>query len=352
MLLPHATLRAAQFAGIAIVLVVSAPSLLAQGTNNINNGVFSAILAGSNNVIGGGNYNFIGSGAVNRVDGTGNNISVIVGGVRNTNYAGRSVIVGGQRNLIGTNSRSSTITGGEFNLIEAINPSAGSVLGATIGGGISNLVGSNAIGAVVGGGRFNESSGPGATVPGGFANEASGTNSFAAGTRARALHDYSFVWGGSPDVDTTSFGSNTFTVRSPGGAKFLTSTNDNFGVQLSANGAGWSSISDSNVKTAVKPLNHRITLQRLAQLPVTQWSYKHDPSRRYIGPMAQDFHAAFGLGVDDKTISTLDTDGVTLSAIKGLVEELREQDAILAARERQIRAIEAEVEALRGQIGL
>jgi hypothetical protein len=74
--------------------------------------------------------------------------------------------------------------------------------------------------------------------------------------------------------------------------------------------------------------------------------------RRYIGPMAQDFHAAFGLGYDDKHISTLDTDGVTLSAIKGLVEEIRDQDHALAERERQIEALETQVKLLRQETGL
>jgi hypothetical protein len=66
--------------------------------------------------------------------------------------------------------------------------------------------------------------------------------------------------------------------------------------------------------------------------------------------MAQDFHAAFGLGRDDRYISTLDTDGVTLSAIKGLVEETREQDAVLGARDKQIQALEQAVEALREEV--
>jgi len=42
--------------------------------------------------------------------------------------------------------------------------------------------------------------------------------------------------------------------------------------------------------------------------------------------MAQDFHAAFGLGSDDKTISTLDSDGVMYAAIQGLVEEIKLRD--------------------------
>jgi trimeric autotransporter adhesin len=34
--------------------------------------------------------------------------------------------------------------------------------------------------------------------------------------------------------------------------------------------------------------------------------------------MAQDFHAAFGLGDDDKLISTVDADGVALAGIQAL----------------------------------
>jgi hypothetical protein len=49
--------------------------------------------------------------------------------------------------------------------------------------------------------------------------------------------------------------------------------------------------------------------------------------------MAQDFHAAFGLGYDDKTISTADTDGVMYAAIQGLVEEIQLRDEKIAKLE-------------------
>ncbi len=42
-----------------------------------------------------------------------------------------------------------------------------------------------------------------------------------------------------------------------------------------------------------------------------------------LGPMAQDFRAAFGPGEDDRHISTIDEDGVTLVAVKALVTEVR-----------------------------
>jgi hypothetical protein len=370
-------------AATVLVAIFKAPVAYAQGTGNTTNssprsGIFagatnsvtsltngfigagqanraiggsaSAVVAGLNNLLTNNSANsFIGAGNNNTIIGGFN--TVIVSGVRNTNYAGKSVIVGGQQNMIGSNSRSSTIAGGEFNEIQAINPLLGTLLYATIGGGQSNLVGSNGVAATIGGGRLNEASAPGATVPGGSFNEATGTNSFAAGTRAVASHANSFVWGGSPDTDTTSFGNGTFTARAPGGAKFLTSVVDGIGAELVPSGASWTSLSDSNVKTGVTAIDHRQTLAKLAALPVTEWSYKHDTKRRYIGPMAQDFRAAFGLGYDDKHISTIDTDGVTMSAIKGLVEELQQQDNALDAREAQIRKLESAVQELREHLG-
>ena len=55
--------------------------------------------------------------------------------------------------------------------------------------------------------------------------------------------------------------------------------------------------------------------------------------------MAQDFHAAFGLGTDDKHIATVDADGVALAAIQGLNEktEVRSQKS-----EVRIQKLEAE----------
>jgi hypothetical protein len=66
--------------------------------------------------------------------------------------------------------------------------------------------------------------------------------------------------------------------------------------------------------------------------------------------MAQDFHAAFGLGSDDKSISTLDTDGVTLAAIKGLIEEIDDQDRILSERDAQIGRLEESLRQVREQL--
>jgi hypothetical protein len=349
---------------------------VAGGLANTNTGVSGSIgggqynkVAATNATVGGGSFNganaegaTVGGGLVNAV-GTAAPFATVAGGKfnealgdsaaigggdQNKALAELAVVAGGYGNTVRTASAAGTAGGGWIN-------TAAGLFGSTVAGGIENLAGStnaNTEGATVSGGMANQAIGNFSTVPGGSNNIASGTGSFAAGVRARATNDYSFVWGGSPDVDTLSTNTNSFTVRAPGGVRLLTSTNNEAGQQLTAGGSSWATLSDSNAKTAIEPVDHRQTLARLATLPVSRWRYKHDPTREYIGPMAQDFHAAFGLGDDDRHISTLDTDGITLSAIKGLVEELREQDEVLALRENQIRGLEKQVEELRAQSGL
>ncbi len=141
---------------------------------------------------------------------------------------------------------------------------------------------------------------------------------------------------------TRSFADHCFAVRASGGARFYTATSGtNVGVSLGSGGTAWASLSDSNAKTAVEAVDAREVLVKLSRLPVTEWEYKHDPHRRYFGPMAQDFHTAFGLGNDDKTISTLDADGVLFLSVKGLVEELKERDRKIAELEMRSAEFEA-----------
>jgi hypothetical protein len=59
-----------------------------------------------------------------------------------------------------------------------------------------------------------------------------------------------------------------------------------------------------------------------------------------MGPMAQDFYAAFGLGEDDRHIATVDADGVALAGVQALYRLLREQEA-------QIQQLKSEIEKLK-----
>jgi hypothetical protein len=100
-------------------------------------------------------------------------------------------------------------------------------------------------------------------------------------------------------------------------------------VHLLAGDTAWSSISDKNAKKNFQLVDGEAVLDILATIPVEKWNYKWEVETNtpHIGPMAQDFKAAFYPGRDDKSISTLEFDGVELAAIQGLNQRLNEKDA-------------------------
>ncbi|MBU1707996.1 tail fiber domain-containing protein, partial [bacterium] len=84
----------------------------------------------------------------------------------------------------------------------------------------------------------------------------------------------------------------------------------------------WEVLSDSTKKTNRRAVNTQEILTKVAQLPIEEWNFKHQDSRNtHIGPMAQDFYRLFGYGDDDKSISTIDPDGIALAAIQELHKE-------------------------------
>jgi hypothetical protein len=94
-------------------------------------------------------------------------------------------------------------------------------------------------------------------------------------------------------------------------------------------------LSDRNLKRDIQPVDGDAVLDRVAEMPISTWSYKSDdPSVRHLGPMAQDFHAAFGLGKSDRTYDAIDAHGVELAAIKAIYERLRRDEAIIERLER------------------
>jgi hypothetical protein len=108
-------------------------------------------------------------------------------------------------------------------------------------------------------------------------------------------------------------------------------------------GTTWQNSSDRNSKEAFSAINPRAVLEKVSALPITEWKYKVEAAgTQHIGPMAQDFHAAFGLnGPDDKHIATVDEEGVALAAIQGLnqkLEETRADNAALRADNADLRA--------------
>jgi len=121
-------------------------------------------------------------------------------------------------------------------------------------------------------------------------------------------------------------------------ATYLTGTVYADGVQLT---------SDRNAKENFTAVNARDVLAKVAALPVTQWNYKKESKDvQHIGPMAQDFQAAFQLSADDKHISVVDEGGVALAAIQGLNQEVQERETRIEHQATEIQNLKQQNDSL------
>jgi hypothetical protein len=279
-------------------------------------------LAGVANVAG-GRDSFVGSGDVNQITPTGNGSFIGAGGFLDASQvnAPTNNRISGVDSFIGagdTNSVSSNdafIGSGLSNVVDS------AATYATLVGGAKNVV-SGQYGAIVGG-YGNTASGSYALIVGGNGNTASGTLSFASGYHADAVHNGSFVWSDyvSGSVLAKDTAANQFIVRASGGTYVFSNEAGTAGVKLAAGSGTWASLSDRNAKTDVVALDDASILAKVVALPVSAWRYKSESGVRHMGPMAQDFYSAFGVGEDDRHIASIDEDGVALAAIKALHRE-------------------------------
>lgn len=318
--------------------------------NSVASGVVGATIAGGGGVNNGASYpnavtatwGTVSGGSANTAAGFG---ATVAGGGLNIASGGSSTVGGGNQNT--ASGPGATVAGGGIN-------TASGEQGATVGGGGNNTASglyatvaggaqntASLDGATVGGGANNQASGKYATVPGGESSFAKGQYSFAAGYIASANNDGSFVWSDStgPTFDT---GPNQYVARASGGFTFYTAPNSSTGAYLSAGSGSWASLSDRNTKANFSAVDGQALLARLAAIPVSTWNYMTQPdSVRHMGPMAQDFRAAFGLGEDDKHISTVDAEGVALAAIQALYQTVTELKQDLGDKDRQIAELRA-----------
>ena len=272
-----------------------------------------------------------------------------------------ATVGGGFANFAGGDS--GVVAGGESN-------TASGFLAAVSGGGYNRAA---ATSSTVIGGQSNAAMGISATVLGGFANLAQGSYSVAAGRESHAVNQQSFVWNGWTNGSAGSFRDNVFQIHGEagldveygarradgGGTSWVYIGSVGFPGQAIATSTGaflssggqWINNSDRSRKTRIAPIDVESILSKVSALPIGTWQYvDEDPSVRHIGPMAQDFHAAFAFGGAPTSIGTVDADGVALAAIQGLNAKLEQK---IAYQRQQIAALEdrvAEVAALREQV--
>ena len=175
---------------------------------------------------------------------------------------------------------------------------------------------------------------------------ANGTGSVVLGSDATVTTPGVFMYGDrSTTNDLTTNGSNEFLVRAAGGTVFYSNAAMTTGVVLLAGTSGWQpvGVSDENRKTDFRDLDGEQVLGKLAAMPVREWRYTtQDAGIRHVGPTAQDFRAAFGLGESDVRIGSVDADGIALAAVKALEARTR----ALTRENDDLRARLARLEAL------
>ena len=178
----------------------------------------------------------------------------------------------------------------------------------------------------------------------GYRVSADAAYSMALGHRASANGKTgSFTWADQSTTDSLeNSANNSFQIRAAGGVRLYTNATTTVGVALNAGGSSWIVISDRNRKENFAAVDGEDLLMRLRSVPVTSWQYRDEEDRtvRHIGPMAQDWHRAFGLSQDETTINMSDLDGVNLAAVQAL-------EARTAAQDARIRELEAENARLR-----
>jgi hypothetical protein len=287
---------------------------VALGVNTSASGEFSLALnvgtkaSGTSSVAAGRNTLASGPGSVALGEQTtaGGNQATAVGG--NTEAAGHQSFAAGLRT-------------------EAIGPSS------TAFGEDTRAAGRGALAA----GLMTQANGIG-SVAMGTGTVAAGDASVALGSGITARGAGSFAFGDSHISHALDVPANSFLVRAHGGIGLTSGIGT--GCDLPPNSGAWACASSKLVKEDFEDVDGEDVLARLKGVRIQSWRYI-GTSARHLGPFAEDFSAAFGLGDSPTRIAQIDADGVALSAVQALERrtgELRAENVALRMETAELRA--------------
>jgi hypothetical protein len=153
-----------------------------------------------------------------------------------------------------------------------------------------------------------------------------------------------FIWAdGSGQAAADTFrntANNEFAARATGGFRFRTNLGGTTGCNLPAGSGVFNCTSSRATKMNFASVSGTDVLAKVRALPITTWNYiSEGDDVRHLGPMAEDFYKAFGLGVGDKSIGVQDLASVGLAGVKAL-----------EARTAELQDKAEEVERLRGEV--
>jgi hypothetical protein len=201
----------------------------------------------------------------------------------------------------------------------------------------------------------------------GYTVRAGGQGSVALGYRTTANNDYAvalgyrasnnthtgtMVMGDESTTDSVrNQADNEFRIRYNGGIRLRVSTaangntpgaGGNVGCDLTVAVPSWTCASSRTLKENFEPVDGEDVLSRIRGIPITTWSMiGGDQTVRHLGPVAEDFYAAFPLGLGNTTIGMGNIDGVNLAAAKALEARTTDLQRQLDERTARVQALEA-----------
>jgi len=214
---------------------------------------------------------------------------------------------------------------------------------------------------------FTTTAGGAYSIGMGYSSVADGDYSVALGYRASTNgRGGAFVWGGRTGTTGTDVvqaqADGEFRIRAPGGIRLRTSNaastslgaSGNTGCDLPAGSGVFSCSSSRTLKDSFQPVNGEDVLARLRSMPVTTWKFTgEEQGIRHLGPVAEDFHQAFGLGDSETMIPVTDLAGVGVAAAQALerrTAELSAENAALSREVAELRARMAEMESRQAEM--
>jgi hypothetical protein len=210
----------------------------------------------------------------------------------------------------------------------------------------------------------------------GYTVRAGGQGSVALGYRTTANNDYSVAIGyrasNNTHTGTMAMGDesttdsvrnqadNEFRIRYNGGIRLRVSTasngntpgaGGNVGCDLTVAVPSWTCASSRTLKENYLTVDGEDVLARIRMMPITTWNMiGGDRTVRHLGPVAEDFYHAFGLGLGETTIGLGDIDGVNLAGVKALEARTAALRQELDARTAEVAQLRAEMAELRATV--
>jgi hypothetical protein len=139
--------------------------------------------------------------------------------------------------------------------------------------------------------------------------------------------------------------------QSPSGSGFVLSDVGDAVSEMLLDVAGNMTIAGTLTQGSSRAIKHGFAtidpanaLAGVQKLPILTWVYNDDATQSlHVGPMAEEFHAAFGFGADDKHIAPSDQAGLALAAIKGLAQVVEQKDQKIQELEARLQQLEKQM---------